>query len=77
MLANRDASPAGPADRKTAPQSRSVADAAYGCVDWYLYEAPALPVREATDTSGASAALAAAATTLLTVGNDLRISRPF
>jgi hypothetical protein len=78
MLANRDASPAGLADQQTAPQSRAAADAAYGCVDWYLYEAPPLPDREATDTPGVSAALAAAATTLLTgvMGKDLRIHRP-
>jgi hypothetical protein len=77
MLANRDASPAGPADQQTAPRSRAAADAAYGCVDWYLYDATTPPT-EATDTPGVSAALAAAATTLLTGGSwkDPRIPRP-
>jgi hypothetical protein len=75
MLANSDASPAGLADRQTAPQSRSAADAAYGCVDWYLYDAPPLSGRE--DKPGVSAALAAAATTLLTAdGQDLPTHRP-
>jgi hypothetical protein len=78
MLANRDASPAGIADQQTAPQSRSAADAAYGCVDWYLYDAPSLSAAEATDAPGVSGTLAAAATTLLTgvMRKELRIHRP-
>jgi hypothetical protein len=79
MLANRDASPAVPADQQTAPRNRTAADAAYGCVDWYLYDATTpLPPREATETPGVSAALAAAATTLLTGGRakDPRLHHP-